>query len=447
MASVVESGNQFSLAHQTLRKHVPMNLTMRWWMPLLLIALWIGSLARAADAPPKEWIDPDTGHRVVRLSDEPDSRSLYFHQNAYSPDGRKLTFSSPTGVYQVDLQTRQIDRIIGEQTGQYTQGNSAVRVNLICVGRKTGQIYYSMRADQTVWRIDPRTKETHKIGQLPDYDGAGRAIAGVGTVNADETRLAGTITYLDGRGGAATNPVTAAPGQRINLAERWAQHLPMQLITMDIQTGEIKRFNSDTNWLNHVQYSPTDPHLIMFCHEGPWQNNDRVWTIRDDGTGLFQVHHRTMINEIWGHEFWSADGNTIWFDLATPRGMGAVGWLAGYKLQTGERIHYHRQPVESSIHYNVSRDGSLFCGDGGRNGAWIYLFHPHMARNMAAGVYDAKGLIQPGYWESERLVNMSEHDYTLEPNVSFTPDMKWVVFRSNMFGPSYVFAVEVAKAQ
>ena len=34
----------------------------------------------------------------------------------------------------------------------------------------------------------------------------------------------------------------------------------------------------------------------------------------------------------------------------------------------------------------------------------------------------------------------------LEPNVSFTPDQKWVVFRSNMFGPTYVFAVEVAKA-
>jgi oligogalacturonide lyase len=30
--------------------------------------------------------------------------------------------------------------------------------------------------------------------------------------------------------------------------------------------------------------------------------------------------------------------------------------------------------------------------------------------------------------------------------VSFTPDRKWVVFRSNMFGDTYVFAVEVEKA-
>jgi oligogalacturonide lyase len=41
---------------------------------------------------------------------------------------------------------------------------------------------------------------------------------------------------------------------------------------------------------------------------------------------------------------------------------------------------------------------------------------------------------------------MSKHDYRLEPNVSFTPDAKFIVFRSNMFGPTYVFAVEVAKA-
>jgi oligogalacturonide lyase len=52
----------------------------------------------------------------------------------------------------------------------------------------------------------------------------------------------------------------------------------------------------------------------------------------------------------------------------------------------------------------------------------------------------------PGPLHAERLVNMSKHQYRLEPNVSFTPDEKWVVFRSNMSGPTYVFAVEVAKA-
>src|SRR5689334_7813148 len=32
---------------------------------------------------PREWIDPDTGHRVIRISNEPGTQSMYFHQNAY----------------------------------------------------------------------------------------------------------------------------------------------------------------------------------------------------------------------------------------------------------------------------------------------------------------------------------------------------------------------------
>ena len=49
--------------------------------------------------------------------------------------------------------------------------------------------------------------------------------------------------------------------------------------------------------------------------------------------------------------------------------------------------------------------------------------------------------------DAERLVDMRGHDYRLEPNVNFTPDGKWLVFRSNMWGANQVYAVEIAKAQ
>ena len=41
---------------------------------------------------------------------------------------------------------------------------------------------------------------------------------------------------------------------------------------------------------------------------------------------------------------------------------------------------------------------------------------------------------------------MAHHNYRLEPNVRFSPDSKLIFFTSNMFGPSYIFAVEVEKA-
>ena len=73
-----------------------------------------------------------------------------------------------------------------------------------------------------------------------------------------------------------------------------------------------------------------------------------------------------MTMEIAGHEFWSADGKTIWYDLQTPR--GEVFWLAGYNVETGARTWYHLERNEWSIHFNVTRDGKLFCGDGGDPG-------------------------------------------------------------------------------
>jgi len=104
-----------------------------------------------------------------------------------------------------------------------------------------------------------------------------------------------------------------------------------------------------------------------------------------------------------------------------------------------EGLRYPLPRDQWSVHYNISRDGKLFAGDGGApnmvahadDGKWIYLFIPR----------------SDGTLKAERLVNMSRHDYALEPNVNFTPDGKWIVFRGNFDGSSQVYAVEVAKAQ
>ena len=93
---------------------------------------------------PREWIDPDTGHRVVRLSDEPGSQSLYLHQYAYTPDGKSLLITTPTGVSAIDLKTRSVAKVVDG------------RVSLLMTGRKTGRAYYVK--DGTVYTTDPGTK-------------------------------------------------------------------------------------------------------------------------------------------------------------------------------------------------------------------------------------------------------------------------------------------------
>jgi oligogalacturonide lyase len=234
------------------------------------------------------------------------------------------------------------------------------------------------------------------------------------------------------------------------MEDRWAARVPMGLYTVNIQTGEVKTIHRANDWLNHLLFSPTDPKLLMFCHEGPWHKVDRIWTIHTDSAKITRIHTRTMAMEIFGHEFWSHDGKTIWYDLQTPRGEDF--WLAAYDVGTAARRWYHLQRNEWSIHFNVSKDGTLITGDGGDpgqvakapDGQWIYLFRPVL--NEDRGLPN-KDFIRPGVLRAEKLVNMAKHNYRLEPNVMFTPDQKWVVFRSNMFGATYVFAVEVAQAK
>ena len=63
---------------------------------LYLVSAVLGAAGFAAE-PPKTWIDPDTGHRIVRLTDEPGSASLYFNQNGYTADGKKMVYTTPAG--------------------------------------------------------------------------------------------------------------------------------------------------------------------------------------------------------------------------------------------------------------------------------------------------------------------------------------------------------------
>lgn len=408
-----------------------------------LLTLWLSSVATAATTaaePPREWIDPDTGHRVVRLSDQPGTESLYFHQNAYSPDGRKLIVTTPDGLAAIELATRKITPV----------AKGPLRV--IVTGEKSGNVYYIRNDEIYATHID--THKTRKIAKLPPR---GRVVS----VNADETLLLGS--YTDGDEGslapekrpttdAQGKPLTYHQGRETQIRTIFNQRLLRTMFTIDTKTGEMKTVHQSNDWLNHLQFSPTDPTLIMFCHEGPWHEVDRLWTIRTDGSQLTKVHTRTMHMEIWGHEFFSPDGKSIWYDLQTPR--GEVFWVAGVKLETGERTWYHLKRDEWSVHFNVSRDGTLFAGDGGdeaqvasaRDGKWIYLFRPRLFENKATGAVSKLPLIRAGELVSERLVNLSAHHYRLEPNVTFTPDMKWVIFRSNMHGASHVYAVEIAKA-
>ena len=405
----------------------------------MLLSFTLAGLRALAAEPPASWVDPDTGHRVIRLTREPGSDSFYFNYNGFTPDGKKMAYTTTNGISVLNLETLEAKPIV---TG---------RARPIVVGRKTSNLYYTRPTDNpffsTLWRVNLDTGETRKLADLP-------CRAGVSTINADETLGAGTFIEGDANaGGAYDGTVPLGKMTDVNLgepenkgemmAQRLAAALPMTMFTINLQTGKIKTLlQHNTNWLNHLQFSPADPTLLMYCHEGSWQMVDRIWTIRTDGSHNQLIHKRSMENEIAGHEWWGADGETVFYQLHFPRG-GHVSFIASYNVKTGQRVWLQYNPDQSSIHDNSSPDGKLYCGDGDNRSPWIFLFRPVILPNQRTL---GRNLIKGGYLESEKLVNMTKQNYRLEPNPSFTPDMKYIVFRSNMFGPDYAFAVEVAKA-
>jgi oligogalacturonide lyase len=408
--------------------------------------------AEPGQEPPKSWIDPDTGHRVIRLTREPGTASLYFNINAYTPDGKDMVYTTADrGVGVLNLATGDTRELVPGPVGG---GPGAVEV-----GHKTRTVFFlKATADpqySELWSASIDTGETRKLASLPRR-------GGVFSVNADETLGVGSYIIGDGEDygrrnasqtittpKAAIRPLEEPFNKAEMMQTRLNAHYPMVMFTVDLATGKTHPFYASTDWLDHLQFSSTDPKLLMYAHQGPWQEVDKQWLIRIDGTGNRQIDSRIMENEGDGHQWWDTDGN-IWWDLHFPLG-GDVSYIEGYNVKTGERIWYHYQPNEASIHFNRSRDGTLFAGDGSQapGAQWIYLFRAELYKNdRSLGEH----LIHPGIFHAERLVNMSKtalhgaHNYRLEPNVSFTPDQKWVVFRSNIFGPTYAFAVEVAKA-
>jgi len=217
---------------------------------------------------------------------------------------------------------------------------------------------------------------------------------------------------------------------------------PAAFAFINLKTGQRTVGGYQFANIDHQQFNPVDPNLLLFAHEGTWHEVDRTWTIRTDGTGLKLMHRRTMDMEINGHEWWSWDGKTVWFDLQTPRSQDF--WIAGVNIESGKETRYHIDRDSWGVHFNSSRDDTMFASDGGdpsqvaysTNGMWINLFR-----------------VQPdGTVAHERLVNMSKHNYVtgarggVEPNCSITPDKKWVIF-TGQFAPGqrHVYAVEIAK--
>lgn len=384
---------------------------------------------------PNEWIDKDTHHKVIKLSrTEGSNMSFYFHNNpfvgnemvyynssnqkkAQEDENKRLPINNPNSrnkqLYILDLSTLRARQLT----------HHPVTMDGEIASAKRHEAFFQVK--DSVFAVSTKSGKERLVYVFPaDFK------ASITTVNANGTLLAGAWSEDKEKELFRQNPEKKDYFNIIYEAK-----LPRTLFTVNINTGKLTKLFTDSAWLNHVQFSPTDPSLLMFCHEGPWHKVDRIWTININTKKVTLMHKRTMPMEIAGHEWIGASGKTIWFDLQQPK--GETFFVGGADIKTGKEIKYQLERNEWSVHFTSSPDEKLFAGDGGDpgavakapNGQWIYLFTPSGNKFI-----------------SEKLVNMKHHQYKLEPNVHFSPDGKWIIFRANFEGIENIYAAEIKRS-
>ncbi|MEO7769018.1 MAG: oligogalacturonate lyase family protein, partial [Ferruginibacter sp.] len=300
---------------------------------------------------PDIWIDKDTHHKVVKLTAamKGSSLSFYFHNNPFI--GNEMVFynssnqnpnevtdmkkeeAHPTNVnnkqlYSINLTTKKIRQL----TAHPSPMNGEI------VSEKTATVFYQVK--DSVYSYQLITNKTSLVYVFPeDFK------AGITSVNSDGTLLGGSRATDAEKKILENNPKKS---DFFNLI--YEARLPKTLFTIDVKTGMLTKIFTDSAWLNHVQFSSVNPALLMFCHEGPWHKLNRLWTIDVNTKKVTQIHHRSIQNEIWGHEWFGKSGKTIWFDLQQPK--GETFFVGGYDVANSKEIKYALQRNEWSVHYN-----------------------------------------------------------------------------------------------
>ena len=306
----------------------------RFFLLMLILAVDSSHLPMArAEEPPTSWVDKDTGHRVIRLTQEPGSSGLYFNVNAYSPDGKLMIYVAPDGLHVLELATLKTRLLVPnppENPATHgTTDNYRNGLHAIVVGRKTNSIFFTKPDPAThstsLYKANMYTGEVKELVTLPPR-------ASIATINADETLGVGTYDETEAGvaqeyGRARPSPASSGAGgarpQAGNLVQpegkgemmerRLAARIPVVLYTINLESGKVTPLLHSTDWIGHMLFSPTDPTLLMYCHEGPWHKVDRIWMIHTDGSHNTLIHKRTMAMEIAGMNFGVLTG--------TPSGM------------------------------------------------------------------------------------------------------------------------------
>ena len=356
--------------------------------------------------------DRETGVTLRQLTNyKGHSHHFYFTNAGWWDGGKRLLLGSDrnncTDLYSLEVAT-------GEIT-QLTEHSPDTTAELLfsCVNPISDEVYFVR--ENRVWAMDLRTLEERVIYELtPGFK------LNILNCTADGRYLCtGIFEDLSSK-----FEVDLLHGY-VGFAEYCAAKPVSRIIRIPVDgsalAGEI--MFEERAWIGHVNTSPQHPHLVTYCHEGPWNIVDhRIWVF-DLNTGQNWKVRPASSKDAFGHEYWLRDGETIGYH-GSADGKPVFGFARYDNRELREAV----MPVDSQhFHSNTS---NLIVGDG----------HGNKAPYILLWTWEGKKISAPRILCAH---HGSRHIQQTHIHPRFTPDGGQVLFTSDRSGYGQLYLADI----
>lgn len=356
--------------------------------------------------------DRVTGVTVHQLTEHlAHSYHLYFTNPGWWDGNRRLLFGSDRGnsgnLYSLELESGEITRLTDNPPGEAASFQSA------CVNPVRAEAYFWQR--RRLIALDLRSGHQRTLFACPEGWNASGA-----NCTADGRWVCGTMSLP-----VDVGPVDLGAGY-IGFREIFEAHPLHRVIRVSTESAENEPevLHEERNWIGHVNTSPTQAHLLTFCHEGPWRLVDqRMWVLNMQ-SGTVEKLRPQGPGETVGHEYWMTDGRTVGYH-GTSSGEAFYGFV---RCDNTERIELPFPHDSNHFHSNTP---DLIVADGPQRGLTPYVL---LSR------YDG------AKFEGPRVLCVhrgSRHIQHLHIHPRFTPDGGQVLFTADPRGYGQLFLAEV----
>jgi len=366
----------------------------------------------------KEYKDPKTGARVRRLTGDGSSNvHPYFTSWAFIGDNADNTIfvSNRSGSYQWYMLEIPTARLV-----QLTAGEN-VSANMATVARD-GRLFYFDGPVLHSLKID--TLEDRELYRVPDG-----FKAALPTCTTDGRYVA--FAYCE-----QTELSTQTGRIYSTMHERYYQRPSSVVMRIDTESGAATAAWGETTWISHVLIHPTQPNLIVFCHEGGGTCVDqRMWIVDTDDRQMRKALplYPQKPGESCVHEFFTQQGD-VGFQYSLDREDGREEYNA-FIRPDGTWIRQYLYPGRRPGHVQSNSDNTLLVGDGA-----------YLSRDDKEG-RDYIGLMTHvnGRVQVRRLARHGTSWLTQASHghPSFSPDDRWVVYNSDAEKSDNVYMADV----